>query len=312
MSKPRIFLGSSGKQTELLQAITRGLEDVADVEPWTTTFNPGRSTLDRLVELSQEVDFAAFVFAQDDWTATDASQAGQAAPRDNVVFEAGLFGGALGIRRTFILHANASKLPSDLLGLTTVRYDPATSRAEVDAINQKLRKAIETEGSLGRVEGLWWQLSLTMRSEEEPSAVSLLRISRDRDGDLNVTGRAWQEDGTLSARYWSEAAKERKDPAGHPLLLEGRTPSAPECPAARGHRRDQGGDRRPSHRVLDDTFGSRPRAECPNLRRLPSSRPHGPPGAGRRDRGGTGTAHRAAPPGVESGGERMKSRFQDD
>jgi predicted nucleotide-binding protein len=121
MNKPRIFLGSSGKQAKLLQAITRGLEDVADVEPWTTTFNPGRSTLDRLVELSQEVDFAAFVFAQDDWTTTDASQSGQASPRDNVVFEAGLFGGALGIRRTFILHANGSKLPSDLLGLTSVR-----------------------------------------------------------------------------------------------------------------------------------------------------------------------------------------------
>ena len=118
MSKPRIFLGSSGKQAKLLQAITRGLKDVADVEPWTTTFNPGRSTLDRLVELSQEVDFAAFVFAQDDWTTPDASQSGQASPRDNVVFEAGLFGGALGIRRTFILHANDSKLPSDLLGLT--------------------------------------------------------------------------------------------------------------------------------------------------------------------------------------------------
>ena len=90
MSKPRIFLGSSGKQTKLLQAITRGLEDVADVEPWTTTFNPGRSTLDRLVELSQEVDFAAFVFAQDDWTSTGSSEVGQASPRDNVVFEAGL------------------------------------------------------------------------------------------------------------------------------------------------------------------------------------------------------------------------------
>src|SRR4051812_39343701 len=86
MNKPRIFLGSSGKQAKLLQAITRGLEGVADVEPWTTTFNPGRSTLDRLVELSQEVDFAAFVFAQDDWTTTDASQSGQASPRDNVVF----------------------------------------------------------------------------------------------------------------------------------------------------------------------------------------------------------------------------------
>jgi hypothetical protein len=34
MNKPRIFLGSSGKQMKLLQAITRGLEEVADVEPW--------------------------------------------------------------------------------------------------------------------------------------------------------------------------------------------------------------------------------------------------------------------------------------
>ena len=197
MDKPRIFLGSSGKQAKLLQAITRGLEDVAEVEPWTTTFNPGRSTLDRLVELSQEVDFAAFVFAQDDWTTTDPSESGEASPRDNVVFEAGLFGGALGIRRTFILHAQGSKLPTDLLGLTSVRYDPATSAAEVRSINEKLRKAIETEGRRGPVEGLWWQLSLTARSEEEPSAVSLLRISRDRDGGLNVNGRSWQEDGTL-------------------------------------------------------------------------------------------------------------------
>src|SRR5947207_10493661 len=100
MNKPRIFLGSSGKQAKLLQAIMRGLEDVADVELWATTFNPGRSTLDRLVELSQEVAFAAFVFAQDDWTTTEASQSGQTSPRDNVVFDAGMFGGALGIIRT--------------------------------------------------------------------------------------------------------------------------------------------------------------------------------------------------------------------
>src|SRR5919199_4285041 len=143
MNKPRIFLGSSGKQAKLLQAITRGLEGVADVEPWTTTFNPGRNTLDRLVELSQEVDFAAFVFAQDDWTATDASPSGEASPRDNVVFEAGLFGGALGIRRTFILHADGAKLPTDLLGLTSIRYGEAATPAEIRVVNQKLRKAID-------------------------------------------------------------------------------------------------------------------------------------------------------------------------
>jgi CAP12/Pycsar effector protein, TIR domain len=234
MNKPRLFLGSSGKQTKLLHAITRGLEDVADVEPWTTTFNPGRSTLDRLVELSREVDFAAFVFAQDDWTATDASDSGQASPRDNVVFEAGLFGGALGIRRTFILHANGSKLPTDLLGLTSVRYDPAIGAAEVRAINQKLHKAIDSEGRRGLVEGLWWQLSLTVRTEEEPSAVSLLRVSRERDGGLTVNGRSWQEDGTLSARYWSEAAKERTDPAGILYFWRGERPRSPNAPQLEG------------------------------------------------------------------------------
>jgi hypothetical protein len=234
MNKPRIFLGSSGKQAKLLKAITRGLEDVADVEPWTTTFNPGRSTLDRLVELSQEVDFAAFVFAQDDWTTTDAAQSGEASPRDNVVFEAGLFGGALGIRRTFILHASDSKLPSDLLGLTSVRYDPATSAAEVRAINQKLRKAIEAEGHRAPIEGLWWQLSLTERSKDEPSAVGLQRISRDRDGSLNLNGRAWQEDGTLSARYWSVATKERRDPAGLFYFHNGERPLDPNAPQYEG------------------------------------------------------------------------------
>ena len=169
MNKPRIFLGSSAEQAELLEAITGGLEDLVKVEPWTTTFNPGRSTLDRLVELSQQVDFAAFVFAQDDWTKTRASRSGQASPRDNVVFEAGLFGGALGIRRTFILHADGSKLPSDLLGLTSVRYDPSITPAGVHAIIDKLRRAIEAEGRRSAIEGLWWQLSLTMHTDEEPS-----------------------------------------------------------------------------------------------------------------------------------------------
>ena len=215
MSKPRIFLGSSGKQETLLEDLTRGLEDIADVEPWTTSFNPGTTTLERLLELTREVDFAAFVFAQDDWTAggppsPTAAESGQASPRDNVVFEAGLFGGALGMRRTFILHAGGAKLPSDLLGLTCVRYEEATTAAEVTVVCQKLRKAIENESRLARIEGLWWQYSLTERGPKEPSAISLLRISRDRTGALEIAGRSWQEDGTLSARYWSEASKEKK------------------------------------------------------------------------------------------------------
>src|SRR6187549_3228027 len=162
--KPRVFLGSSGQQEKLIQALTRGLQDIADVDPWTSVFNPGVSTLDRLVELTREVDFAAFVFAKDDWTTRGGSPdaaSGEASPRDNVVYEAGLFGGALGLRRTFILHANGAKLPTDLLGLTCVRYAGALTPFELKLINQKIRKAIEDEGRVARIEGLWWQFSLT-------------------------------------------------------------------------------------------------------------------------------------------------------
>jgi hypothetical protein len=235
--KPRIFLGSSGEQEKLLQALTRGLRDIADVEPWTTVFNPGVSTLDRLVELTGEVDFAAFVFAHDDWTTRGASPgaaSGEASPRDNVVFEAGLFGGALGMRRTFILHANGAKLPTDLLGLTSIRYDPDTTPSIVRQINQQLREAIAAEGRISRLEGDWWQLSLTERTELEPSAVSLLTIRRDRARGLEVAGRSWQADGTLSARYWSEASKEQVDPAGIFYYWKGERPRHPNAPELHG------------------------------------------------------------------------------
>ena len=238
MDKPRIFLGSSGKQEKLLDALTDGLADIAHVDPWTTSFNLGTTTLERLVELAHEVDFAAFVFAKDDWTAVGVSgasaDAGQASPRDNVVFEAGLFGGVLGMRRTFILHSRGSKLPTDLLGLTSIRYGEADTAEEIEVILQKLRKAIEQEGRLAAIEGLWWQFSLSERSQKEPSAVSLLRISRNRDGALEVAGRSWQEDGKLSARYWSEAAKERKGPSGIFYYWNGERPLDPNSPRLEG------------------------------------------------------------------------------
>src|SRR4029434_3109081 len=131
---------------------------------------------------------------------------------------------------TFILHANGAKLPTDLLGLTSIRYDPDTTPAVGGQINDQLGKAIDAEGRISRLEGDWWQLSLTARTELEPSSVSLLTIRRDRAGALEVAGRSWQADGTLSARYWSEAAKERVDPASILYFWKGERPRQPDAP----------------------------------------------------------------------------------
>ena len=116
--KPRIFLGSSARQEKLLQALTRGLQDIADVDAWMTVFNPGVSTLDRLVELTREVDFAAFVFAQDDWTTKGASpEAASGRPhRATTSFRSRPVRGCARYPTEVILHANSTKLPTDLLG----------------------------------------------------------------------------------------------------------------------------------------------------------------------------------------------------
>jgi Predicted nucleotide-binding protein containing TIR-like domain len=261
MDKPRMFLGSSTAQARLVEALAEELGDVTQVEPWMTSFNPGVSTMERLIELTRECDFAAFVFARDDWTAAgpaapDGGQAGQASPRDNVVFEAGLFAGALGLRRTFILHAKGAKLPTDLLGLTSVRYDGEESPDETKLICEKLRAAIRDQGRIARIEGHWWQFSLTERSAREPSALGLVRISRGRDGALELAGQAWREDGKLSARYWSEAVKEHREPSGIYYYWRGERPLDPDAPQlhGRGEIRTESTDRaRGYFTTLSDT-----------------------------------------------------------
>jgi hypothetical protein len=64
--------------------------------------------------------------------------------------------------------------------------------------------------------------------------VSLLRISRGRDGTLELTGRAWQENGSLSSRYWSEALKEKREPSGVFYYWKGERPMDLNAPQLEG------------------------------------------------------------------------------
>lgn len=138
------------------------------------------------------------------------------------------------MRRTFILHAQGAKLPTDLLGLTCLRYDGSSSATELEIVCEKLRNAIANEGRVARIEGLWWQFSLTERTAKDPAAVSLLKISRDRYGAIELTGRSWQEDGRLSNRYWSEAGKLKTDPPGIFYYWRGERPLDPDAPQLDG------------------------------------------------------------------------------
>ena len=49
-----------------------------------------------------------------------------------------------------------------------------------------------------------------------------------------ATGRSWDADGTLTARYWSEATKERVDPAGIFYFWNGERPRDANAPQIEG------------------------------------------------------------------------------
>jgi predicted nucleotide-binding protein len=77
-------------------------------------------------ELDQS-DFAIAIAQPDDVVSTPRASTA-ATPRDNVIFELGLFIGRLGRKRSFLLEPRGQevKLPSDLSGITSIgyRYEP--------------------------------------------------------------------------------------------------------------------------------------------------------------------------------------------
>ena len=135
MSKPSIFIGSSSEGLEIAMKLQNSLMFCAEATVWHQGVFGLLSvgTLEALVDAAPQFDFAVLVLTPDDLTDSRGIQSN--APRDNVLFELGLFMGVLGRTRTFILTTNSQdlKLPSDLAGVTTARY--STERLEVEELD---------------------------------------------------------------------------------------------------------------------------------------------------------------------------------
>ncbi|WP_233423640.1 nucleotide-binding protein [Vibrio metoecus] len=95
MRKPRVFIGSSVESLPIADAIAVNLEFDAEVTIWRNgTFNLSSNALDDLITKAKSVDFSIFIFSPDDLTIMRSRE--KYVVRDNVVFELGLFIGAIG------------------------------------------------------------------------------------------------------------------------------------------------------------------------------------------------------------------------
>ena len=149
--RPVLFLGCSTESLTVTRAIQMGLEhDPIVVKVWTDeVFTPSMFAIESLENQLASTDFAALVLSPDDMVVSRNVTSG--APRDNVIFELGLFMGALGHSRVFLVYPREVevKIPTDLAGITALTYPPALAgelRHEVASVCYDIRRVILSEG----------------------------------------------------------------------------------------------------------------------------------------------------------------------
>jgi hypothetical protein len=177
MDKPSLFIGSSTEGLEFARATRSLLAQDAEISLWNEGFfRLGSTFIETLINSLPRFDFALLVLTADDLIQSRKDET--LGPRDNVIFELGLFMGHLGRARTFILHqSNAPvKIPSDLSGVTMATYEwPRTDgdhQAALGAACDSIRKSIR---DLGLSEAKMAKAIRALRTVQEDQAHQLTR-----------------------------------------------------------------------------------------------------------------------------------------
>ena len=148
--QPRIFIGSSVEGLPVAYSIQENLDyDPVEVTVWTQGFfNLSQSILAELINGLSTYHLGVFVLTPNDVSVIRSKQYKSA--RDNVIFELGLFFGALGQDRAYYVIPRSEqsfRLPTDLLGIIAGTYDDQRQdqnlNAALGSFTHKIRKAYQ-------------------------------------------------------------------------------------------------------------------------------------------------------------------------
>jgi len=151
--KARIFIGSSKEGLEIAEQIKKKLNDKYDCYLWTDDiFKFNESFLFTLLKEASLFDFGILVASKDDSSVIRDNSF--ETPRDNVIFELGLFLGRLGASRAFVIQEIGSKLPTDLLGITVPQFEKTNPLSDSTSLNfeiERISKTIDEKIMLGEL-----------------------------------------------------------------------------------------------------------------------------------------------------------------
>lgn len=125
-SRVRIFIGSSTEGLSIARKIKSGLKYDAHVDTWADGIfdEPGKAYIEVLEDLLGNYEYGIFVFNPDDKIFSRGKTL--SIPRDNVIFEYGMFLGKHTRKKAFFIVPRGVdiKIMTDVLGITCLDYDP--------------------------------------------------------------------------------------------------------------------------------------------------------------------------------------------
>ncbi|MGB8190815.1 MAG: STING domain-containing protein [Chitinophagaceae bacterium] len=139
MIKRKLFIGSSSEELELAEKAKALLQDDYDVTIWNedvwddSVFKINQNFLADLLKASLQFDYGILLGTNDDKVIFRGQEVMQ--PRDNVIFELGLFTGRLGTSKCAFLIEKQVKPLSDFSGLTLATFEKGNDQSFTDAVN---------------------------------------------------------------------------------------------------------------------------------------------------------------------------------
>jgi hypothetical protein len=222
-----IFVASASEGLDVANAVRDALGRNTRLRPrlWNEgTFKPSMTFIEAIEGELNRCDFAVLTLTPDDWLTSRGHVS--MAPRDNVLFELGLFMGRLGRERTyFVCDKNENvKIPTDLLGVNPATFERleghtieealapvcaslANRMTELD-VRLKTTPESEVQARLvsrfcDRIRGSWWGRQWS----DGETRLALLRITNEGElSTVRVDGDTFDSKGQLFGHWQSVAA----------------------------------------------------------------------------------------------------------
>ncbi len=155
--RPCVYLASSTEGLRIARAVQQHLSGDAEIMLWSEgVFDISSNILDSILAALDQIDFSIIILSPDDTVISRGRSI--SSPRENIIFELGLFIGRIGRERVLVIQPSnqSARLPTDLSGIMVAAYDAElAANNPVAAVAPACSIIMKVIRNLGPIEKYW-------------------------------------------------------------------------------------------------------------------------------------------------------------